>query len=330
MPAPGQYAVHPGLRVLLTDLGVSPGRVLRRAGLPADLFSRGTTMLSAAQYFGMWQALQDESGDPELPLRVGRSISLEAFDPLIFAAFCSPSLLVAAERIARYKRLIGPMRLIVSRADGRTTIECRWPPMVEPPASLCAAELVFWVALTRLATRADVRPTGITFPVPPEPAAAYRGYLGTPPSVGSGYTVTFTDRDAGRPFLSANDAMWEFFEPELRRRLADLEVGATMTDRVRAALLELLPQGRTTVQAVAHELAVSPRTLQRRLRGEHTTFQAVLTGTRESLARHYLRQGRLRSAEIAFLIGYEEPSSFHRAFHTWTGQTPERARLSPA
>lgn len=139
-------------------------------------------------------------------------------------------------------------------------------------------------------------------PEPPEPAAAYRDYLGIPVSAGPAYTVTFTDRDAQRPFLSANDSMWEFFEPDLRHRLADLEVGATMTDRVRAALLELLPLGRTTAQEVA----------------------------REALARHYLRQGHLRSAEIAFLIGYEEPSSFHRAFHTWTSQTPEKARLSTA
>jgi AraC-like DNA-binding protein len=330
MSTAGQYSVNPGLRVLLTDVGVSPAQVLRRAGLPADLFSRGTTMLSAAQYFGLWQALQEESGDPHLPLRIGRSISTEAFDPPIFAAFCSPNLLVAAERIARYKRLIGPMRLLVSRTGGRTTLELRWPPMAEPPASLGTAELVFLVALARLATRADVRPVAVTLPEPPAPVAAYRDYLGTEPTEGSAYTVSFTDRDARRPFVSANDAMWTFFEPELRRRLADLEVGATMSDRVRAALLELLPLGRTSVPAVAHELAVSTRTLQRRLRDEDTTFQAVLTATRESLARHYLRQGHMRSGEIAFLIGYEEPSSFHRAFHTWTGQTPEKARLSPA
>jgi AraC-like DNA-binding protein len=306
---------------------VAPERLLHRAGLPADLLTR-SSMLSAAQYFGLWQALQDECGDPALPLRVGRHISVEAFDPLVFAAFCSPDLHVAAERIARYKRLIGPMRLVVSRGGGRTTIACRWPPLGEPPASLGAAELVFWVALTRLATRSDIQPVEITMPTLPEPAAAYRDYFGTPPSAGPGYSVTFADRDAGRPFLSANDVMWEFFEPELRQRLADLEVDATMTDRVRAALLELLPLGRTTVPAVAHNLTVSVRTLQRRLREEDTTFQAVLTATRESLARHYLRQGHLRSAEIAFLIGYEEPSSFHRAFHSWTGQTPEKARPS--
>lgn len=326
--AADSYTVNPGVGLLLTDLGVSPRNVLRRARLPADLFARGPALLSTAQYFAMWRALEEEADDPELPLRVGQAISVEAFDPPIFAAFCSPNLNVAAARIATYKRLCGPMRLIVTQADQRTTLEIRWPHPPRPPASLVAAELVFWVALTRLATRARVQPVRMTCPHPPEPAAPYRDYLGIPISTGDAATVAFSQRDAGRDFLTANESMWEFFEPELRRRLSTLEIGASMADRVRAAMLELLPVGGTTVPAVARELAVSTRTLQRQLHREGTTFQAVLTATRESLARHYLRQGRLSSSEIAFLLGYEEPTSFHRAFHSWTGQTPEGARLA--
>jgi AraC-like DNA-binding protein len=168
----------------------------------------------------------------------------------------------------------------------------------------------------------------MTAPCPPEPAAAYRDYLGISISTGPAATVAFSERDAARPFLTANEAMWEFFEPELRRRLSTLEAGARTADRVRAAMLELLPVGGATVPGVARELAVSARTLQRLLHREGTTFQAVLTATRESLARHYLGQGQLSSSEIAFLLGYEEPTSFHRAFHQWTGQTPERTRLT--
>ena len=321
------YTVNPGIGLLITDLGVSPGNVLRRAHLPSGLFSRGPATLGAAEYFALWRALEEEVDDPELPLRVGRAISVEAFDPPVFAAFCSPNLDLAAARVAKYKQLIGPMRLIVSHADRCTTLEIRWPPSAMPPASLGVAELVFWVALARLATRETVRPVRMTSPEPPAAAASYRDYLGIPISTGAAYTVVFAERDAARPFLSANESMWEFFEPELRRRLSSFEAGASMADRVRAALLELLPQGRTTVQAVARDLAVSARTLQRQLHREDTTFQGVLTATRESLARHYLAQGRLSSAEIAFLLGYEEPSSFYRAFHAWTGHTPERVRL---
>lgn len=98
-------------------------------------------------------------------------------------------------------------------------------------------------------------------------------------------------------------------------------------ERVRSALLELLPAGESTVNAVARVLAVSARTLQRRLTAERTTFQAVLNETREALARHYLSTSRLPTAEISFLLGYEDVTSFQRAFRSWTGETPRRVRL---
>jgi len=53
-----------------------------------------------------------------------------------------------------------------------------------------------------------------------------------------------------------------------------------------------------------------------------------LNELREELAIHYLSSTQFSSAEISFLLGYEEPNSFFRAFRTWTGQTPEIVRAS--
>jgi AraC-like DNA-binding protein len=88
----------------------------------------------------------------------------------------------------------------------------------------------------------------------------------------------------------------------------------------------LLPSGESSVDAVCRRLGTSVRTLQRRLREEGDTFQAILNRTRESLARHYLKRPELTATEISFLLGYEDPSSFFRAFTSWTGTTPEQAR----
>ena len=84
------------------------------------------------------------------------------------------------------------------------------------------------------------------------------------------------------------------------------------------------------MEAVARELAMSTRTLQRRLKGEGTSFQAVLGETRESLARHYLANSEMSAGEISFLLGYEDPRSFYRAFHDWTGLTPQVVRAGAA
>jgi hypothetical protein len=60
--------------------------------------------------------------------------------------------------------------------------------------------------------------------------------------------------DASLPFITANDKMWQFFDPELRKRLSELDASATTADRTRAALLELLPSGEISVAAVSEKL----------------------------------------------------------------------------
>lgn len=121
--------------------------------------------------------------------------------------------------------------------------------------------------------------------------------------------------------------MWQFFAPELRSRLADLHAAASTAERVRAALLETLPAGDHTMTTVARHLATSPRTL-RQLQAEGTTFQAVLAGTREHLARHYLAHSTMPTAEIAYVLAYDDTDSFYRAFRTWTGATPDTVRTA--
>ena len=220
------------------------------------------------------------------------------------------------------------MRLSVTQSQSETVVEPIWPHDASPPRALSTAELVFWVALARLATRSPIRPVWFTTPEPPEDVGAYLEYLGVRVQAGPVYSVAFSAADAARPFLTANERMWEFFEPELRKRLSEVEADTTVGERVRASLLELLPAGDGSMEGVARELAMSTRTLQRRLRGEGTSFQSLLGDTRESLARHYLANSQMSAGEISFLLGYEDPRSFYRAFHAWTGQTPQLVRAT--
>lgn len=80
------------------------------------------------------------------------------------------------------------------------------------------------------------------------------------------------------------------------------------------------------MEGVARRLAMSKRTLQRRLVEEGTSYQDVLRDTRLELARHYLVRTSVPLGEISFLLGFEESNSFFRAFNDWTGRTPEAVR----
>ena len=189
-------------------------------------------------------------------------------------------------------------------------------------------ELAFFVQLARIATRERICPLQARSPHLPEPAEAFAEHFGVPVKKGKRPRLVFSAEDAARPFLTAKEKMWEFFEPDLRRRLSELDQSATVADRVRAALLEMLPGGAASMATVARKLATSSRTLQRRLKQEGETYQAVLNRTREELSSHYLARTDLPSAEIAYLLGYEDPNCFFRAYHDWTGTTPAQARTT--
>ena len=100
----------------------------------------------------------------------------------------------------------------------------------------------------------------------------------------------------------------------------------TIGQRVRAALLEALPSGQGDMEAVSSKLAISRRTLQRHLAAEGLRYSELPQETRQALAQHDLVKTELPAAEIAFLLGFEEPNCFYRAFRAWTRQTLEAAR----
>lgn len=328
-----RFDLEPNIKALLHDLGLSPARVLRRAELPADLFAaRRPIEFTTAECYRFWDAIEAEVAagsradrPRDVTVEIGHAISVEIFSPPIFAALCSPNLATAAERLATYKPLIGPIRLLVDNtSDGELTIRYVWP--ARPPALLALAELIFWTALARIATREQIRPARVSMPDPPRERSTVEDFLGTRVRAGEDYSITFTPADARRPFLTENEQMWSVFAPDLRQRLSDLTAKASLAERVRAALAQTLPAGDASIAAVTRQLAISPRTLQRRLNEEGTSFQAVLAATREALARHYLTTGELRTSEIGFLLGFDDTNSFYRAFKTWTGTTPDAVR----
>ncbi len=323
------FSLNIGWRTLLKDAGLMPEDILRRAGLPDDTFARTDRGLDTDEYIRLWHALESAINNPAFPLPLVENVSADVFDPPLFAALCSTNMMQAVQRLARYKQLIAPMALDTTvDHNGILTVSPRWLSATDIPISLQVAELAFLLRLVRLATREPIKALNVILPQPPTAAQAgyFTRFFGTAISHGEKPAIRFAATDALRPFLTANEGMWQVFEPELRRRLSQLDVTVSTAERVRAVLLELLPGNEATIEKTAERLGMSKRTLQRRLEDEGKNFRALIHTCRENLARHYLCNTRLPDYEIAFLLGFEDPNSFYRAFMTWTGQTPETVR----
>lgn len=326
------YSVWPAWKALLQDAGVNGANVLRRAKLPGDLFARDSLRLDSETYHRLWDAIEEEAGSAggPVPLRFARKMSTDWFNPELFVALCSDDLNGALHRLARYKS--GPMTLKLEQTARGTTAELGFLDRAQtPPQVLVAFKLAFLVQLARIATRGPIHPVRVGWPAPTlstRDAGAYADWFGVSVEDLPAPTVVFVAEDTQRPFLTANHGMWKFFEPALRQRLTDLEKDASTVERLRGALVEALPAGEVSMAAVGRRLGISTRSLQRRLQAEGSSFQQTLDALRSSLAHHYLRNSSLSSGEISFLLGFADPKSFARAFHTWTGSTPQAVRLA--
>ena len=133
--------------------------------------------------------------------------------------------------------------------------------------------------------------------------------------------------------LSLADEMLAGASPELAllndkvitRRLASID-REDIVARVRATLMDLLPSGNISDDAVADALHMSVRTMHRKLTDENNNFRTLLVEMRRGLAEQYILDNSLTLTEISLLLGFSEPSSFSRAFKNWTGTAPSEAR----
>ena len=321
------FSIGAGWRVVLRDAGLEPTLLLRAAGLPEDLFEQDEVRLSPRDYVRFWNALAHLDPDPALPVRVIENVSAEAFESSMFAAMASPDFETAMRRLAQFKPLFGPVRLDVGARSGGFAVALEFvDASFEPPPALALAELAIWLQLARMGTRHPIEAVRARSPVPLTDAETVTDFFGVAIEAGPRIELVMSLKDARRPYLTRNEALWAFFEPELRRRLRDLTREDGVRERLRAVLVEMLPGGETSIDAAARRLATSKRTLQRRLTAEATSYQEVLAEVREQLARHYLTHSRISNTEIALLLGFSDPNSFFRAFHDWTGRTPDTVR----
>lgn len=325
-----RYAFDKGWQALFHDLDIGVQDVLRYAQLPLDLFSRQPITMNGAEYFRFWKGLAFVTrDDPTFSLRLVQAISPETVGPALFVAFCSNDLNTALHRIAKYKPLVRPLHMTVDQSESQTQIAFGSVlPDDRVPENLIIMELAFWVHVARMATRAPIIPKSVQMLFEPPERETHEAFFGSSIILSEFNGLTFEAKDAAKPFLTTNQAMWSILQPELNKRLKDLTRESSFKERVRACLVEILPSGHYSMADVASKLAMSSRTLHRRLKDEATTFQAVLDELREELARHYLGVSDYSSTEIAFLLGYEETNSFYRAFRVWTGNTPEEIRSS--
>jgi AraC-like DNA-binding protein len=317
------------LRTKLEESGVSVAAVLRAAGLARDLFDQTRILVTTEELFALWRAIEEVSGDPAIGLKLGTEAKVERFHPSGIAALATESFGAAVEHMGRYKRLSVPEEIVDEREGGEWSIQFRWTLAVEAePRALIEHCFAWIVTIGRHGSGTRISPLRVELALPRPHLKALERHFGCPVACGQARNaLVFRESDAALPFVTRNAELLDMLAPQLERDLERHSGGEDgFLDQVRGAIQQRLTGHRPTIEDVARQLHMSPRTLQRRLQESGSGFQRALDEARRQMARYYLRNSVLELSEAAYLLGYEDANSFARAFRGWEGVPPSHWR----
>lgn len=272
-----------------------------------------------------WEALAARCGDPTFGLTAAAIVGVSRLDAIDYVLQRSANVHEMIARFMRYQRLFHDANAssVVEREE---LCELRHGFEGELARSRHLTEfiLAMWVArFDSFRLRDELRWVCFRHPAAADRAAYTRvfGDLVRFDAAHDGLALPRALLEA--PLPEADPSFARSFEAELERELAELRTGTTFPDEVRATIARLIGSGDgCEIDVVARRLAVSARTLQRRLGAEGTSFRELVDLARRDLALQSVRRSAANLTELSFLLGFSEVSAFSRAFRRWTGQSP--------
>lgn len=311
-------------------IGLDPEVLLRAAGLTAAQVEDPDARLPIAAVSALWAAALKESGDPGLGLRVALAVPFGAYRVIDFLAASAPTVGEGLVRVARYFPLINSALAWEITDDGSAKRLALTHPTI--PGRLPRPYAEYAVAVTILHCR---RASGFDWPLvevcfafdaPPSSDAHVRAF-GCPARFGGARSEFVIERSTwDTPSRAPSTELLRTLEDHAARMVESLEAKSVVQAQVARLIMEELEGGDPSLPKIARRMALSPRTLQRRLELEGSSFGDVLDRTRRELSEAYMKQRDLALTEIAYLLGFSEQSAFTRAFQRWYGVAPSQYR----
>lgn len=267
---------------------------------------------------------------PALPLQVAESAG-DHIGLLYFAATSCRTLGDALQLALRHWRYVnGAVSLAASRAGGAVQLQLRTSGP-QPLGARLGLEylLAALVRAGRELSGGAWRPTAIVLGHrPPLSLDTWEAALGAPVRVDPRGPMLVVAEDAlAQPVRAGSSrAAGRLFLEMLASYTPRIHAAPTLAERVADTLRRDLCAMPPTVEQVAAELALSPRSLHRQLAAEGTSYQRVLDGLRCDEAIRQALEERLPFKAIAAAVGFADPRAFRRAFKRWTGTTPQQFR----
>ncbi len=310
--------------------GVDGAEFLAGAGLDPDGTWDPKVMIPAATYYDLLERIAERTDVTHLPVHGGASMRCDDYGALGLAWKAAITLRGSFSRVERYARLWTSVVSYELRPDPRGTLfilhragERRLGMRLSNEATLASG-----VSLARQVCPVPFAPLEVLVRHhAPKSVAFHEEWFGCPVRFDAELDALLLSQEAlEQPNILGDEGISRYLISHLDAELSGIDDEPSLVVQAKVAIAQALNEGTPRMADIARGLGLSARSFHRRLSKHGMSFQALTEETRRELAEGLLRDARHSLAEIAFLTGFSEQSSFTRAFKRWVGRTPASYR----
>ena len=315
----------------IESYGIDYRPVLVEAGLDPDAVYKPSERISSLQFKKLWEIALRESGDPCFGLTCATYIQPSSLHGLGLSWIASHTLKEGLERVIRFQKILATeSRLALRETDDGyciyDTISQKDDPFGFPSAVYDSFVAIVFRTCT-IMMGPDIRPSRVCVEhAAPACAERFTEFFGIPVEFSATEnSIEFSRNIAEQASASANPELTRINDQVVIDYLNQFDRDDIVT-RTRTYIIDHLPSGVPRQTDIARDLNMSLRSFQRKLSEAGTSYSDVLQQVRHDMACHYLQSPNYQVLQVAYVLGFSDPSNFSRAFRRWTGLTPNQYR----
>ncbi|MFD3003630.1 AraC family transcriptional regulator [Pontibacter toksunensis] len=320
---------------VLRQQGQDVDAICQQIGLNQRLVQDVNARISVELVQELWNASIAATGDPDLALHVAEIINPTAMGTIAYVMMNAATLHESLQKLCKYQDIVcGAIQTSLEVQGQQAIVKLQVvSPALRHPRNAVDSELVIYKNAFSALVGQPVQFKQVLFAYP-KPAS-----IKEHERVFSGAELVFDAAFSGLvldlaylklPVVTANPELNQLFEKYADEYLQKLHEPKTIQERVQREIARLLKGEEPGINTVSRNLAMSVRSLQSKLKEEGVTYQALLDEVRKEIAVKHLQDNQNTISDIAYLLGFAEPSVFSRSFKKWTGMPPAVYRQSMA
>jgi AraC-like DNA-binding protein len=291
--------------------------------------TKGLEVVDAEEFLALHELLDQKLG-PGFGVRVGQQMQIEDYGVLGLSWRTCSRVGEIFERSERYFKLLsntfewsireenGISHVLLNREAHRRGME------LSTEASLSAT-----VVVLQAMSEQNITPVQVAFKhQPPENLSSFNIAFKCPVLFGQPhYAISYKTADLQLRTAKADQSINTYLLKQVDEKTKGIKIpGSKFVRDVESLIEDGLPTGIPGIGEISDLLAMSNRTLTRRLSEAGVTYRDLIKRTQERIARQMLSDDAHSIGDIAFLTGFSDQSAFNRAFKKWTGKTPSDFR----